>query len=159
MGWVGILASEKGLMAASLPRSTEKQARLELGEGMEQAVCSPRRFADLSTRFKAYFSGERVEFPDEIDLSGATPFQGEVWRTARLISYGEMRSYLWIAERIGKPGAARAVGQALGKNPLLIIIPCHRVVASNGGLGGFSGGLQVKRRLLEMENAAVIARA
>src|SRR3990172_6320272 len=101
MGWVGILASERGLLAVTLLHPTEA--------------------------------------------------------ATRLIPYGEPRSYLWIAEKIGKPGAARAVGQALGKNPLFIIVPCHRVVASDGGLGGFGGGLQMKRRLLSMESLDLIS--
>jgi len=77
-----------------------------------------------------------------------------VWQATRLIPYGETRSYLWVAVQIGKPGAARAVGQALGRNPLPVIIPCHRVIASDGGLGGFTGGLVMKRRLLELETSA-----
>ena len=152
MGWVGILTSEKGLLATTLPHPTEKEACRLLGEGVEQAVQSPRCFDDLTERLKAYFSGEKVVFPDRLDLSKATPFQGAVWQAARLIPYGETRSYLWIAKRIGKPEAARAVGQALGKNPLLIIVPCHRVIASDGGLGGFGGGLEMKRRLLKLES-------
>ena len=151
MGWVGILASEKGLLAATLPRPSAETARRELGEGAEQAALSPHRLADLSRRLKSYFNGEKVEFPDKLDLSMSTPFQGAVWQQTRLIPYGETRSYQWVAERIKKPKAARAVGQALGKNLFLIIVPCHRVVASGGGLGGFGGGLDVKRRLLKME--------
>ena len=151
MGWVGILASEKGLLAATLPRPSAEAARRELGNSAEQAVWSPHRFADLSERIKAYFNGEKVEFPDKLDFSMSTPFQGEVWRQTRLIPYGETRSYQRVAEHIKKPKAARAVGQALGKNPLLIVVPCHRVVASDGGLGGFGGGLEMKRRLLRME--------
>lgn len=152
LGWVGILASEKGLLASTFSRSTESEVRLELG-GVKQAELSLQLLPELVERLKAYFSGKKVEFPDKVDLSGATPFQKRVWQAARFIPYGETRSYLWIAEKIGKPGAARAVGQALGKNPLLIIVPCHRVVASDGGLGGFSGGLEMKRRLLEIEGS------
>jgi len=77
-----------------------------------------------------------------------------VWQATRLIPYGETRSYLWVAVQIGKPGAARAVGQALGRNPLPVIVPCHRVIAADGGLGGFTGGLEMKRRLLELETTA-----
>ena len=150
-GWVGVLASEKGLLAASLPRPTEEEAVRELGEATGQSVKSPTPFGDLEQRFQAYFRGETVSFRDELDLSGATPFQRQVWQQTRLIPYGQTRSYQQIADAIGKPGAARAVGQALGKNPLLVIIPCHRVLASSGGLGGFGGGLKMKKRLLELE--------
>ncbi|GAH65608.1 unnamed protein product, partial [marine sediment metagenome] len=94
-------------------------------------------------------------FPDRLDLSGATDFQRKVWETTRLIPYGETRSYAWVAEQIKQPRALRAVGQALGRNPLPIIVPCHRVVASNGKPGGFTGGIEVKKRLLHLEGAAV----
>ena len=154
MGWVGILASEKGLLAATLPRPSAEAARRELGDDAQQAVWSPNRLAELAERLKAYFSGEKVEFPDELDFSMSTLFQCDVWRQTRLIPYGETRSYQWVAEQIKKPGAARAVGQALGKNPFLVIVPCHRVVASDGGLGGFGGGLEMKRQLLMMEAGA-----
>lgn len=155
MGWVGILASAKGLLAATLPQPSDEEARQMLGADVSQAVWCPRKLADLAERLKAYFGGGKVDFPDELDLSMSTPFQHQVWQQTRLIPYGETRSYLWVAERIGKPGAARAVGQALGRNPLLVIIPCHRVVASSGGLGGFGGGLEMKRRLLEMERIKI----
>jgi len=101
-----------------------------------------------------YFSGHRVTFPDELDLSGATAFQREVWEVTRLILYGETRSYAWVAEQIRKPQAVRAVGQALGRNPLPTIIPCHRVITSDGKLGGFSDGVEMKRHLLGLEASA-----
>ena len=81
-------------------------------------------------------------------------FRRLVWEATRLIPYGETRSYGWVAKQIGKPHAARAVGQALGKNPFLIIVPCHRVIAGDGTLGGFGGGLEMKQTLLEMEKTA-----
>jgi len=80
-----------------------------------------------------------------------TTFQQAVWRAAMAIPYGETRSYSWIAKRIKNPKAGRAVGQALGVNPIPIIIPCHRVIDATGGLGGFSGGLGMKKRLLALE--------
>ena len=155
MGWVGILASANGLLATTLPQPSAREAQRQLGGGAEQAERSPNRLADLRARLKAYFNSERVPFPDELDLSGATPFQKQVWQQTRLIPYGETRSYLWVAEQIKRPKAARAVGQALGSNPLLIIVPCHRVVAIDGGLGGFGGGLEMKRRLLGMEGISL----
>lgn len=107
-------------------------------------------------RLKAYLSGHRTTFPDKLDLSQATHFQHEVWEKTRLIPYGETRSYAWVAEQIKKPRAMRAVGQALGKNPIPIIVPCHRVVASDGKLGGFGGGVEMKRHLLSLESSASI---
>lgn len=151
MGWVGILASAKGLLATTLPQHSAQEAQQLLGKSVNQATWSPRRFADLVERFKVYFSGKEASFPDELDFSGTTPFQREVWEITRLIPYGETRTYLWVAEQIKRPRALRAVGQALARNPLSIIVPCHRVVASNGGLGGFGGGAEMKRYLLRLE--------
>lgn len=155
IGWVGILASAKGLLATTLPQPSAPAALQLLGDSLNQAICSPRLLAELMARLKVYFSGHQAIFPDKLDLSGATLFQRQVWEIARLIPYGETRSYLWIAKRMKRPGAARAVGQALGSNPLPIIVPCHRVVTSNGKLGGFSGGVEMKRRLLYIEASGV----
>ena len=82
---------------------------------------------------------------------GGTDFQRKVWREIEKIPLGRTKTYLEIAKAIGKPGASRAVGSACGANPIPLFVPCHRVVASNGGLGGFSGGLDIKRKLLQME--------
>jgi methylated-DNA-[protein]-cysteine S-methyltransferase len=147
-GWVGLLGSPAGLRKVILPRETERQVHELLGSN---AIQESDFFADLIRRFKAYFNGRRVEFPDKLDLSGATPFQREVWQATRLIPYGETRSYTWVAGWIGKSKAARAVGQALGRNPLPVIIPCHRVLAGDGGIGGFGGGIEMKRFLLRLE--------
>jgi len=105
-------------------------------------------------RLRTYFSGHKAAFPDELDLSAATPFQREVWEITRLIPYGETRSYTWVAEQIGKPKALRAVGQALGSNPLPVIVPCHRVLNVDGKLGGYSRGVEMKRYLLSLEASA-----
>jgi methylated-DNA-[protein]-cysteine S-methyltransferase len=150
-GWAGITGSSAGLVRTTLPQPSEQEIYRLLGSGLGHATMSPRPLEDLIGRFQAYFSGQRVDFLDKLDLSGATPFQCEVWQAARLISYGQTRTYAWLAAQVGNPGAARAVGQALGRNPLPIIVPCHRVLASNGGLGGFSGGLKMKRFLLRLE--------
>lgn len=154
MGWVGAVKTAKGLLRSTLPQSSEQEVRRLLGESTNLAVWSPDAFHDLSERLKSYFIGRRVAFPDELDLSAATPFQRRVWEVTRLIPCGETRSYSQVAEQAGNAAAARAVGQALGKNPLPIIIPCHRVLASNGGLGGFGGGLVMKKRLLSLERNA-----
>ena len=151
-GSVGILGSKAGLRRVTLPRRSAAEAQQLLGDGMNRTALSPHRFQDLMARLGAYFAGHKVDFPDELDLAGATPFQRKVWETARLIPYGETRSYAWVAELIGKPRAGRAVGQALGKNPLPVIVPCHRVIESDGGLRGYGGGLQRKRVLLDHES-------
>ncbi len=151
LGWVSILASRRGLMSTTLPQPSYREAERQLGISVREAIWSPDQFADLVERFKAYFNDDRITFPDELDLTAATAFQCRVWQIARLIPYGETRSYRWVAEQIGKPAATRAVGQALAKNPLPIIIPCYRVVSSDGKLGGFSGGMEMKRFLLWLE--------
>ena len=156
MGWVGVLGSAKGLLCFALPQSSAQEARRLLGDSVNQATLSPRRFEDLMERLRAYFSGHKVDFPDELDLSAATAFQCQVWEITRLIPYGETRSYAWVAEQIKRPKAARAVGQALGRNPLPVIVPCHRVLNTDGKLGGFSEGLEMKRQLLFLESSASI---
>ena len=150
-GWMGILGSTMGLRRITLPRRSAQETRQLLDESIKQAKRSPHLFQDLMERLRAYFSGHKVTFPDKLDLYEATAFQREVWEITRLIPYGETRSYTWVAEQIKKPKAVRAVGQALGRNPLPVIVPCHRVIASNGALGGFSGGLEMKRHLLSLE--------
>ncbi len=108
---------------------------------------------DILTR---YFAGEKVDFYHvPLTLIGGTEFQIAVWHTIREIPYGETRSYKWLAEQIGRPKAVRAVGGAVGANPISIIIPCHRVIGSNGRLGGYGGGIKRKRQLLELEGYPV----
>ena len=156
MGWIGILGSAKGLLGTTLPQHSTQEVRQLLGDRVNCAIWSPRLFEDLMERLRIYFGGHKATFTDELDLSPATAFQREVWEITRLIPYGETRSYTWVAEQIGKPGAVRAVGQALGRNPLPIIVPCHRVTATNGKLGGYSGGVEMKRYLLFLEASASI---
>lgn len=150
-GWVGALGSRQGLRRLTLPQDSASEACVELGEELALAVSSPEFFADLIGRLKRYFEGEDVNFPDKLDLSGASPFQCRVWAAAMSIPYGETRGYRWVAREAGRPLGARAAGQAMGRNPVPIIIPCHRVVASGGKLGGFGGGLEMKKYLLALE--------
>ena len=152
-GWMSVLGSPAGLLRTTLPQSSADDARQALGASITRADESPRHFQDLIERFQTYFRGQKIAFPDRLDFGKATSFQRRVWEAARLISYGETRSYGWIAVQIKNPGAARAVGQALGRNPLPVIVPCHRVLSGNGELGGFTGGLEVKKRLLTQEGS------
>lgn len=154
MGWVGISGSRRGIRRTTLPQSSAQDARRLLGEPANCTDPSLNLFASLIERFQAYFNGARVDFSDKPDLSAATPFQRQVWAIVRRILYGDTRSYKWVAEQMEKSGASRAVGQALGRNPLPIIVPCHRVVNTDGRLGGFGGGLEMKRRLLHLEAQA-----
>jgi len=150
-GWMGILASQAGILAATLPQTTRQKAFDLLGEQVKEAAFSPDSLNSITQRFQDYYSGKKVVFPDALDFSGATTFQRQVWQTAQLIPHGETRSYGWIAKQIGKPRSARAVGQALGKNPFLVVVPCHRVIAGDGTLGGFGCGLPAKKKLLKLE--------
>jgi methylated-DNA-[protein]-cysteine S-methyltransferase len=108
-------------------------------------------FAAAVEQLSAYFAGELTRFDVDLELGG-TEFQRRVWSALLTIPYGQTRSYGEIAAEIGSPGAARAVGLANGRNPIAIIVPCHRVIGSGGGLTGYGGGIERKTRLLEMES-------
>jgi methylated-DNA-[protein]-cysteine S-methyltransferase len=150
-GFAGLLGSEAGLRCVTLPQNSEEAARKILGSEVSTATLASRFFQNLIKRLQTYYKGHSVDFPDKVDLRGSTVFQSSVWQATRLIPYGETRSYGWIAGQIGQPQAARAVGQALHRNPLPIIIPCHRVIASDGNLGGFGGNEGMKNYLLNLE--------
>ena len=111
----------------------------------------PAPFTGVKRQLSEYFEGRRQVFDVALDPVG-TPFQLRVWAVLREIPYGRVVSYQWVAERIGSPSAVRAVGAANGRNPIAIIIPCHRVIGKHGGLTGYGGGLDLKRRLLRIEN-------
>ena len=108
-------------------------------------------FAAVREQLEAYFDGERREFDVPLDMDRATPFHRTVWQALLEIPYGTRTSYGELARRLGKPAAARAVGAANGRNPIAIIVPCHRVIGSAGGLTGYAGGLERKRYLLRHE--------
>ena len=110
----------------------------------------PDAFANVVTQLDAYFAGTLTEFDVDLRLEG-TEFQRRVWAALQTIPYGETRSYGQIAEQIGSPAASRAVGLANGRNPISIIVPCHRVIGASGSLTGYGGGIERKRRLLELE--------
>ncbi|OIJ63822.1 methylated-DNA--[protein]-cysteine S-methyltransferase [Streptomyces mangrovisoli] len=112
-------------------------------------------FAEAEEQLAAYFAGELKEFTLPLTLRG-TPFQQRVWEQLRLIPYGETRSYGQLADALGSPGASRAVGLANGRNPIGIIVPCHRVVGASGSLTGYGGGLDRKKRLLDFESTAAL---
>ncbi|WP_374025029.1 methylated-DNA--[protein]-cysteine S-methyltransferase [Mycobacterium sp. HNNTM2301] len=111
-------------------------------------------FNEATEQLNAYFAGERIEFDFDFELRGSE-FQRRVWKALQTIPYGETRSYGEIAEQIGAPGSARAVGLANGHNPIAIVVPCHRVIGANGSLTGYGGGLDRKRTLLALEKKRV----
>ncbi|MFF8641170.1 methylated-DNA--[protein]-cysteine S-methyltransferase [Streptomyces sp. NPDC015345] len=114
----------------------------------------PAPFGEAISQLEAYFAGELKEFDLPLRLDG-TPFQRMVWDELLRIPYGEVRTYGELAETLGKPGASRAVGLANGKNPISVIVPCHRVVGANGNLTGYGGGLDRKQRLLVFEGGGM----
>ncbi|MBK8190655.1 MAG: methylated-DNA--[protein]-cysteine S-methyltransferase [Vampirovibrionales bacterium] len=111
---------------------------------------------EIVGRFRRYFAGDAQAFDGlAISEEDGTPFQKDVWRALKAIPYGQTRSYAEIARQLNKPGASRAIGQANRRNPLPIVVPCHRVITADGGLGGYQGtqGLEVKRALLALESS------
>jgi methylated-DNA-[protein]-cysteine S-methyltransferase len=115
-------------------------------------------FTEACGQLDEYFAGERTEFDLPLNPAG-TPFQRRVWDALKTIPYGEIRSYGEIAEQIGRPGAARAVGLANGRNPISIVVPCHRVIGASGALTGYGGGLERKQYLLDLETRVAAGQA
>lgn len=150
-GWIGIFGSDEGLYRLIWHQPSPEAVLSALAPFLSGAIEDSSFFADLPQRLQRYFRGEEVNFSDRLDLRDATPFQRAVLELVHSIPYGETRSYAWVAKQSGKPKAFRAVGQVLARNPLPIIVPCHRVVGSDGSLIGFGSGLGLKKRLLDME--------
>ena len=109
--------------------------------------------AKAATQLREYFRGERTTFDLPLDLQGGTPFQQSVWQALLAIPRGNTTSYASLGHAIGKPAAVRAVGAAVGRNPLSVVVPCHRVLGSDGSLTGYAGGLERKSALLKLEGA------
>ena len=152
-GWMGVSETTKGIDAVVLPKASRQAVLSEL-----QAASAALLDAQVSSRLREaraqltdYLAGTRHSFDLSLDLSRGTSFQQKVWGTLLCVSYGRLRSYQWLAVRVGGSQYARAVGNAVGANPMPIVIPCHRIVAQDASLGGFSGGLPTKRKLLALE--------
>ena len=153
-GWVGITCSDRGVRRLTLPVRDEKEAIGLLGIRSATDSYNSDDVGSLRCQVTDYFSGKRAGFDCKLDLSGSTPFQRRVWKATMEIPYGQVRSYKWVAEKIGKPSACRAVGHALAANPLPVVIPCHRVIRNDGkpgGFGGRSGNVQTKLMMLSLE--------
>jgi methylated-DNA-[protein]-cysteine S-methyltransferase len=138
-GRVGIYASEKGL------------TRIVLGEKARGSRERNEVLKKARKELGAYFSGKQVRFTVPVDLGCATEFRVRVWRKLRNMPYGQTVSYGTLARMCGRPRSSRAIGGAVGANPLPVVIPCHRVIAADGSLGGFAGGLKWKKFLLRLE--------
>ncbi|MDO8547154.1 MAG: methylated-DNA--[protein]-cysteine S-methyltransferase [Nitrospirales bacterium] len=170
-GWIGLAVTPKGVAAVVLPKPTRRAVELELnGRGViyhaQDGRNKLRPYTEQSANgtgvpsghlrtaraaIIAYLAGKARSFALPLDWGDHSPFQMKVWEVLRGIPYGRVRSYGWVARKIGKPRAARAVGSACGANPVPLLVPCHRIVAGDGSLGGFSGGLPNKKRLLKLE--------
>ncbi len=152
LGPLSILCSDRGICRLELPGfAGHEQTPISDNELTGQR---PAYLPALEEELKAYFRGDRVTFDFPLDLAGAPEFYLEVWNVVKNIPYGEVRSYGWVARELGRPAAARAVGQALARNPVPVIIPCHRVIHCNGTPGGFAGRMsfvETKLKLLSLE--------
>jgi methylated-DNA-[protein]-cysteine S-methyltransferase len=149
VGKLKLVASTKALVAVLWEH--EKPSRVRLGP----LKLNPQHpiLLEAERQLREYFAGERIQFQLPLEPCGSE-FQKKVWRALRGIPFGKTRSYLDLAKAIGAPRASRAVGAANGKNPLSIVVPCHRVVGTNGALSGFAGGLETKTTLLALEARA-----
>ncbi len=154
IGELHFVSSEKGLCLIGL-------AKQELPSQFSNSALYCRQLHPTNRaaieQVKAYLAGELRAFFIEINLQG-TLFQLAVWHAAARIPYGKTASYSDLAVKIGRPAAVRAVGQAMGANPLLLVIPCHRVIGKDGSLTGFGGGIKLKRQLLNLEQQVIITR-
>ncbi len=153
-GKVFLAKTERGLCRVSFRRKED-----DLVDDLEKRELLPEKGAGQLDRercqFDEYFEGKRRHFELPVDIRWGTPFQRKVLEAANEIPFGHCECYTDVAERIGHPKAQRAVGNALGQNPVAIVIPCHRVVAAGGRLGGYTGGLDIKRTLMSIEGIQV----
>lgn len=152
-GWMGISESGKGIDRIVLPQTSKRRALAALREPASGVPVMERssQLEQAQAQMLDYLAGTRQTFDVPVDLSQGTAFQRRVWRTLLRVPYGKLRSYQWVAARVGGRQYARAVGNAVGANPLPIVVPCHRIVAHDASLGGFSEGLPTKRKLLTLE--------
>jgi methylated-DNA-[protein]-cysteine S-methyltransferase len=142
LGLIEITCSEIGISRIRFVEAREE----------EESQPQPQALIDCLQQLEEYFEGTRLKFTVPLDLRSGTEFYREVWKLVLAIPYGRTRSYSTIAETLGRPQASRAVGMANGRNPIPIIIPCHRVIGKNGSLTGYEYGLDVKEALLAIEN-------
>lgn len=148
VGKLKVVASEKGLVA--ILWENDKPRRVPLTDMVEDST--QKVLVETERQLGEYFAGRRQAFSLPLDMRG-TRFQKDVWEALLAIPFGETRSYGELAKKLGAPTASRAVGAANGRNPISIVVPCHRVIGASGKLTAFAGGLETKARLLEMENA------
>jgi methylated-DNA-[protein]-cysteine S-methyltransferase len=158
-GWCAFARTKDGVCRFILPVESREAATAAILKHHPEASESKRSMDELVQSVNRYFHGWRTEFDSiQLDLTAGTEFQQRVWSLARRITYGNVRTYGWVALEIGRPKATRAIGNAMGANPVPLIIPCHRVVTGDGKLGGFSahGGPALKAEMLKMEGVRLI---
>ena len=154
-GWMGLAESREGLDAIVLPQTSKVAVATALGKGASgfDGTSSSALLREARKQLTEYLAGSRTSFDLPLDLSRGTAFQQRVWKKLGAIPYGQLWSYRGLASRVGGVQYARAVGGAVGANPLPIMVPCHRVIAQDATIGGFSSGLPAKRRLLALEGS------
>jgi len=151
-GYSGIVKTLKGLYKVILPQKSKEETLKRIKSKLSGELVKDEFFClSSSKKLTDYFSGKPARFNEPIDFSGVSEFDKSVWIAAGKIPKGEVRSYGFIAKSIGNPKAKRAVGRALSRNRIPVIVPCHRVVRKNGDIGGFASGAQMKRLLLKIE--------
>jgi methylated-DNA-[protein]-cysteine S-methyltransferase len=153
LGWAGVALSSKGIRYATLFHRTRAGVAGELrAQGATEG--EDERSSEVADLLRRYAAGDEASLDDyPVDLPACTEFQRETWLALREIPRGETRSYGWLARHVGREAAPRAIGAMVGANPIPLWLPCHRVVASDGSLHGFGGGLAMKQALLELEGA------
>jgi methylated-DNA-[protein]-cysteine S-methyltransferase len=154
LGSAGFVASEQGVRRSYLPQTSAAALRKRIHKDAPDAKEDARLLPQVAKSLKRYFDGRQPRLDVPLDFEGATPFERQVWQALLDVPFGETVTYADLARRIGKPRAARAVGMAMAHNRFAPIVPCHRVLRSDGRLGGFSapGGLRLKRKLLALES-------
>ncbi len=154
IGRVFVAVSDRGVCDVTLGETHESRYRQHLASRTVEVLHDREAVEPVLAEIEEYFAGTRTQFSVPIDLRVVTPFAGQVLRKTTRIPFGRVRSYGEIARQMHAPRASRAVGGALSRNPVPILVPCHRVVAHDGRLGGFTGGVQAKRALLRVEGVA-----
>ncbi len=157
LGWMGLVGREEGVQRIYLPEPSREDLRQRIGKEFPDHREGAQFLEQAKEEILEYFDGRRTQFGMPLDLSTATPFQRKAYQLMLAIPFGKVHTYRWLAEKVGNPKGLRAVGNANGKNRWPLVVPCHRIVGSDGRLTGFSapGGLDLKEELLKLEGVAV----
>lgn len=144
LGVFGVAFTDRGVCRITFPSKAPHNAQELRGQEKDTGRV-------LRDALQTYATGRKVAFNVQLDLSAGTEFQQKIWRTLRSIPFGQVWTYAQVAKKVGKPRSARAVGEACKKNPVLIVVPCHRVIGTDGSMTGFAGGVALKKKLLRLE--------